>query len=96
MRECRDWTNKWSGYEGTCQPGPGGSDSLQWGMEGRVWGFFGFFVCLFFVFSRVTCGGSQTGGLISAVAAGLCQSHSNTGSEPRWRPTPQLTAMPDP
>ena len=30
------------------------------------------------------------------VAAGLCHSHSNTGSEPRLQPTPQLTAMPDP
>ena len=41
-------------------------------------------------------GGSQARGLIGAVAAGLRQSHSNAGSEPRLRPTPQLTAMPDP
>ena len=41
-------------------------------------------------------GGSQARGPIGAVAASLCQSHSNTGSEPRLRPTPQLTATPDP
>ena len=38
----------------------------------------------------------RLGGLIRAVAAGLRQSHSNTGSEPCLRPTPQLTATPDP
>ena len=57
-----------------------------------------FFFCLF-AFSRaalVAFGGSQARGLIGAVAAGLCQSHSNVGSKPRLRPTPQLTAMPDP
>ena len=41
-------------------------------------------------------GGSQARGLIGAVAAGLRQSHSNVGSEPDLRPTPQLTAMPGP
>ena len=41
-------------------------------------------------------GGSQARGLIGAVAAGLHHSHSYSGSEPRLRPTPQLTAMPDP
>ena len=43
------------------------------------------FFCLF-AFSRATpsaYGGSQARGLITAVAAGLCQSHSNAGSEPR-------------
>ena len=30
------------------------------------------------------------------LAAGLHQSHSNSGSEPRLPPTPQLTAVPDP
>ena len=40
--------------------------------------------------------GSQARGLIGAVAAGLSQSHSNVGSEPGLRPTPQLTAMPEP
>ena len=39
-------------------------------------------------------GGSQSRGLIGAVAAGL--RHSKAGSEPRLQPTPQLTATPDP
>ena len=41
-------------------------------------------------------GGSQARGLIGTVAAGFCQSHSNEGSELPLRPTPQLTATPDP
>ena len=41
-------------------------------------------------------GGSQAMGLIRAVAAGLCQSHSNVDSKPHLQTTPQLTAMPDP
>ena len=40
--------------------------------------------------------GSQARGQIGATAAGLGHSHSNTGSEPHLRPTPQLMAMPDP
>ena len=43
----------------------------------------------------VAYGGSQARGQIGAVAAGLRQSHGNTGSEPRLQPTPQLTATPD-
>ena len=36
----------------------------------------------FFVFSRATAyGGSQSRGLIGSVAAGLCQSNSNTESK---------------
>ena len=63
---------------------------------------FSFVFCfLLFVlsFSRAALaayGGSQARGLIGGVAAGLCQSHSNTGSEPRLQPTPQLTATLDP
>ena len=52
-----------------------------------------------FAFARaasVAYGGSQASGLMGAVDAGLYQSHSNEGSEPRLQPTPQLTAMPDP
>ena len=41
-------------------------------------------------------GGSQDRGLIEATAAGLHHNHSNAGSEPCLRPTPQLQAMPDP
>ena len=40
-------------------------------------------------------GGSQAGGQIRAVAAGLHQSPSNARSELCLRPTPQLSAMPD-
>ena len=57
------------------------------------------FFFFFFAFSRAApeaYGGSQARGRIKAVAAGLCQSHSSAGSEPRLQPTPQLTAMPDP
>ena len=57
----------------------------------------------FFFFFLVFCRaaptvheGSQARGLIGAVAAGLHQSRCNSGSELRLRPTPQLTAMPDP
>ena len=41
-------------------------------------------------------GGSQARGLIRDVGAGLRQSHSNAGSEPHLRPTPQLMATLDP
>ena len=50
--------------------------------------FFGLFVPAY--------GGSQARGPVGAVAAGLHHSHSNVGSEPRLRPTPQLMAMLDP
>ena len=40
-------------------------------------------------------GDSQARGLIGAVATGLRQSHSNSESQPRLQPTPQLTATPD-
>ena len=49
----------------------------------------------FLPFSRpapMAYGRSQARGLIGAVAAGLRQSHSSVGSEPRLRPTPQLMA----
>ena len=52
-----------------------------------------------FAFSRATpmaYGGSQARGLIGAIAAALCQSHSNARSKPCPQPTPQLTATPDP
>ena len=56
---------------------------------------FFFLFCLFRA-APVAYGGSQGRGLVRAVAVGLCQSHSTSGSEPRLQPTPQLTAMPDP
>ena len=58
-----------------------------------------FFLFCLFAFSRaapMAYGGSQTRGIIGAVAAGLHHSHSNVGSEPRLWPTPQLTATQDP
>ena len=57
-----------------------------------------FFLFLSFCLFRVApeaYGSSQARSLIAAIAAGLCQSHSNTGSKPRLQPTPELTAMPD-
>ena len=47
---------------------------------------FYFIVCCVFVFSRagpVACGGSQARGPIKPVAAALCYSHCNMGSELR-------------
>ena len=41
-------------------------------------------------------GGAQARGRIRAVATGLRQSYSNTGSELHLQPTPQLMARPDP
>ena len=59
--------------------------------------FWVFFVFLLFLWAAPTAyGGSQARGRIGAVAAGLHQSHSNVGSEPRLQPTPQLMATPDP
>ena len=50
----------------------------------------------FFWVEHVVYGGSQVRGWIGAVAASLCHSHSNTGSELNLSPTSQLTATPDP
>ena len=63
-----------------------------------VFGFL-FFILFFylFAFSRAALsayGDSQARGRIEAIAAGLHQSHSNLGSRPHLRPTPQLTAVP--
>ena len=56
-------------------------------------------VNFFFVFFRAAptaYGGPQARGRIRPVAAGLHQSHSNSGSELHLRTTPQLTATPGP
>ena len=55
-----------------------------------------FFVFVFLGPHTPTYGGSQAKGQIGAVVTGLQHSCSNTGSEPRLQPTPQLTAMSDP
>ena len=57
-----------------------------------------YFLFLFFAISWATpvaYGGSQARGRIGAVAASLRQSHSNAGSKPSIRPTPQLMATLD-
>ena len=41
-------------------------------------------------------GGSQAKGAIGTIAASLCYSHSNAGSELHLRPTPELMVTPDP
>ena len=61
--------------------------------------YFFFFFFVFFPISwaaPMAYGGSQARGGIGAVATSLRQSHSNVGPELRLRPTPQLTATPDP
>ena len=64
--------------------------------------FFIFFIFYFFCLFGISWaaptayGGSQARCPIGAVAASLCHSHSNVGSELRLQPTPQLTATPDP
>ena len=59
--------------------------------------YFLFFCLLAISWAAPTAhGGSQARGRIGAAVADLRHSHSNTGSEPRLQPIPQLTAMPDP
>ena len=71
------------------------------GRDGVDTGIFIFIYLFIFVFLPflgplpTAYGGSQAGGRIGAVAASQRQSHSNAGSEPHLRPTPQLTATPD-
>ena len=54
------------------------------------------FFFLLFRATRVACGSSLARGQIGAAAAGLHHSHSNAGSKPCLRPTPQLMAPPGP
>ena len=58
--------------------------------------FFFFFFFRLFRAAPAAYGISQALGQIRAMAASLPHSHSSAGSEPRLRPTPQLTAMQDP
>ena len=58
-----------------------------------------FYFILFFCLFRAApegYGGSQARGGIGTVAAGVYHSHSNSGSEPRLLPTPQLMETLDP
>ena len=69
-----------------------------------IYNLFLLFGCFFVLFCFVLLfraapaayGDSQARGLIRAAAAGLHHNHSNTGSKPHLRPTPQLAAMTDP
>ena len=65
-----------------------------------LWQYMFLLLHIFFFWSfRVTpmaYGDSQTRGRIRAGAASLCHSHSSTGSELCFRPTPRLMATPDP
>ena len=54
--------------------------------------FFYFFIFWLFKAAPTAYGGSQARVPIRATAAGLHQSHSNSGGEAHLRPTPQLTA----
>jgi len=77
----------------------GEMDELHFCFVGFFFVFlFFFFFCLFAISwaTPAAYGGSQARGPIGAVAIGLCQSHSNAGSELHLQPTPQLTATPDP
>ena len=55
-----------------------------------------YFVSFVFRATPEAYGGSQARGRLGATAAGLHHSHSNLASERCLRPTPQLTAAPDP
>ena len=57
--------------------------------------FLSFCLSVFFRAAPVAYGGSQARGGIGAVATGIHHSHSNAGSKPGLKPTPQLTATPD-
>ena len=58
--------------------------------------FYFYFYFLLFRAVPAAYGGSQGRSQIRATAAGLCHSHSNSGSEPHLRPTPQHIATLDP
>ena len=66
-------------------------------MGNPLFAFFFFFLvfCLFRA-ALEAYGYSQAMDRIRATAAILCHNHTNAGSKPHLRPTPQLTAMPDP
>ena len=79
--------------------------SFTWRFSDLITPIIFYFIYYIFNFFYLSCpfraapaayGSAQARGHIGAVAASLHQSQSNTGSEPRLQPTPQLTAMPDP
>ena len=78
----------------------------SWCLAGPRIDFFFFFLSFVFVVVVVVVaiswaapeayGGSQARGRTGAIAASLCQSHSDAGSKPHLQPPPQLTATPCP
>lgn len=88
-KRARNWEVGEGRDHGTSvKPQPSKGQALGKGVFYYLFYFYSF--CLF-AFSRaipVAYGVSQARDLIGAVATGLCQSHSNTGSEPRLQPTP--------
>ena len=68
----------------TISPGLGNMHSLQLSH-----------LCMFFFFLFVAYGSSWARGQLSAAAASLHHSNSNTGSELHLQCIPQLEAMPD-
>ena len=76
--------------------GTGLKFQLVWSKAKRVVFLVVFCCCCLFRAAPTAYVGSQARGPIGAVAAGLHHSHSNTGSQPRLRPTPQLTATLEP
>ena len=70
------------------------STNILWTYSNSPQNFLFFF--LLFRAAPEAYGDSKGRGLIGATAAGLHQSHSNARTELHLRPTPQLTAKPDP
>ena len=93
------WRNKVSFLTwGRKQPGPGSTESLKQDEPTEVstkthmtkWQK----IKNFFFFPLRVAPVARSG--FGAAAAGLCHSHSNAGSQLHFRPTLQLTAVPDP
>ena len=90
------------------EKGGGGEGPVSWNNYSSLISFLflkiiSFFLSFFFFFggdlfraTLTTYGSSQSRVRIGAVAAGLHHSHSNMGSKPCLRPTPQFTGTPDP
>ena len=74
---------------------------FHWATKGTPCSTFYFYLFINLVFlsfraEPAAYRGSQDRGLIGAIAAGLCQSHSNARSWLCLQPIPQLMATPDP
>ena len=61
---------------------------FHWCSRNRYGSLFIYLFILLFRAAPMACGGGQARDRIRAAPAGLCHSHSNTGSEPRLPPTP--------